>query len=204
MAITRATKAERRLAILSAAGEVFARDGYERARVDAIARRARVGKGTIYEHFGSKENLFCSYLSHLVHENVDDVTELARAEEDPRKALGCLFRGLVRSLERMLPVIGLYIEAWNLASTRPDLRDHVIDTFRELYTPFADQISDLVRRGRRRGQFANHRPADVASLLLATVDGLAYQALFILDPKELAKMARRAERLLFEGLEVRS
>ena len=88
MAITRATKAERRRAMLEAAGQVFARDGYERSRVDVIAREARVGKGTIYEHFGSKENLFCSYLSHLVHENVDDITAHAREEDDPRQALG--------------------------------------------------------------------------------------------------------------------
>jgi len=203
MAITRATKAERRRAMLEAAGQVFARDGYERSRVDVIAREARVGKGTIYEHFGSKENLFCSYLSHLVHENVDDITAHAREEDDPRQALGGLLRGLVASIERMMPVIGLYIEAWSLASTREDLREHVITTFRELYTPFADQITDLVRRGRRRGQFSNHRPADIASLVLAMIDGLAYQALFILDPKELPRIARRAERLLFEGLEIR-
>ena len=203
MAITRATKAQRRQAILEAAGTVFVRDGYERSRVDEIARRARVGKGTIYEHFGSKEDLFCSYLSHLARQNIDAVTQHARHENDPRKALGDLFRGLISSLEAMIPVIGLYIEAWNLASTRKDLRKYVITTFRDLYTPFADQVADLVRRGRRHGQFAGHRPSDVASLMLATVDGLAYQALFILDPKELPRMARRAERLLFQGLEAR-
>ena len=203
MAITRATKTERREAILEAAGAVFARDGYERSRVDEIARRARVGKGTIYEHFGSKENLFCSYLSHIVQQNTNTLTEHARHEDDPRKALGDLFRGLITSLEAMIPLIGLYIEAWNLASKRKELREYVIATFRDLYTPFADQVAELVREGRRRGQFAGHRPSDVAAMMLAIVDGLAYQALFILDPKDLPRMARRAERFLFQGLEAR-
>ncbi|WP_164006964.1 TetR/AcrR family transcriptional regulator [Pyxidicoccus trucidator] len=47
-----------RIAILNAAGEVFARFGFKKASVEDIARRAGVGKGSIYLHFESKEALF--------------------------------------------------------------------------------------------------------------------------------------------------
>ncbi|MAG32363.1 MAG: hypothetical protein CL908_15890 [Deltaproteobacteria bacterium] len=203
MSITRLTKEERHAAILTAAGEVFAREGYVRARVDAIARTARVGKGTIYEHFGSKENLLCSYLSHLVHQTVDALTEEAGQDQNPRRALTRLIRGLVESIEPMIPVMGLFFEAWNLAATRADMRSRVVDTFREMYTPVLDLIADLVRRGRREGLFGAHQPKDVASLVVATIDGLAYQALFILDPGDLPRMARRTEKLLIQGLDLR-
>lgn len=49
---------DKRRAILAAAIEVFARDGYERASVDAIAAEAGVAKPTIYNHLGGKENLY--------------------------------------------------------------------------------------------------------------------------------------------------
>lgn len=49
---------QKREAILGAAIEVFARDGYERASVDAIAAEAGVAKPTIYNHLGGKENLY--------------------------------------------------------------------------------------------------------------------------------------------------
>jgi TetR/AcrR family transcriptional regulator len=44
--------------ILAAARHEFGRKGFEGARVDAIARRARVAKGLIFYYFQSKEELF--------------------------------------------------------------------------------------------------------------------------------------------------
>lgn len=50
--------AERRQAILDAALTVFAERGYEAARLDDIAARAGVAKGTLYLYFKDKEALF--------------------------------------------------------------------------------------------------------------------------------------------------
>ena len=44
--------------IARAALTLFARDGYERTSVDAIAASAGVSKRTVYSHYGDKENLF--------------------------------------------------------------------------------------------------------------------------------------------------
>ena len=48
---------DKRLAILDAAGDVFAREGYAQAGVDAIAAAAGVAKATVYSHFGDKQTL---------------------------------------------------------------------------------------------------------------------------------------------------
>lgn len=48
-------RARRKQEILLAARAVFAQDGFRRATVDQIARRAEVAKGTIYLYFESKE-----------------------------------------------------------------------------------------------------------------------------------------------------
>jgi AcrR family transcriptional regulator len=50
--------AERRDAILAAALDEFAARGFAAARLDDVARRAGVAKGTIYLHFADKEALF--------------------------------------------------------------------------------------------------------------------------------------------------
>ena len=50
--------AARREAILAAALEEFSARGFEAARLDDVARRAGVAKGTIYLYFRDKESLF--------------------------------------------------------------------------------------------------------------------------------------------------
>ncbi|MDR3081738.1 MAG: TetR/AcrR family transcriptional regulator [Streptomyces sp.] len=59
---------EKRRAITQAAREVFGRDGYSRASVDAIASSAGVSKRTIYNHFADKEQLFQTVALEGAHE----------------------------------------------------------------------------------------------------------------------------------------
>ena len=51
-------KSKKRATILDGAIDVFINMGYELASMDKIAETAGVSKRTIYNHFGSKENLF--------------------------------------------------------------------------------------------------------------------------------------------------
>jgi AcrR family transcriptional regulator len=53
-----ARSAARREAILAAALDEFSLHGFEAARLDEVARRAGVAKGTIYLYFQGKESLF--------------------------------------------------------------------------------------------------------------------------------------------------
>jgi AcrR family transcriptional regulator len=52
------TREDKRRAILAGALTVFARDGYTRASIDAIANTAGVSTRTIYNHFADKAELF--------------------------------------------------------------------------------------------------------------------------------------------------
>src|SRR5215211_6872448 len=57
----------RRAAILAAALEEFTARGYEGARLDDVAKRAGVAKGTIYLYFADKEALFQDLVRSMVH-----------------------------------------------------------------------------------------------------------------------------------------
>jgi AcrR family transcriptional regulator len=67
-------RAARRQEILRAACEVFAESGYHEATLEEIARHAEFGKGTIYNYFSSKEELFDGIMMKLL----DEIEELAR------------------------------------------------------------------------------------------------------------------------------
>src|SRR4051812_25743549 len=73
----RALPAEaRRAAILAAALDEFTARGYEGARLDDVARRAGVAKGTIYLYFADKEALFQELVRSMVSPVLGTLTQL--------------------------------------------------------------------------------------------------------------------------------
>lgn len=60
-------KERKHLAIIDAAIKVFTTNGFGASSMDEIAREASVSKRTVYDHFGSKENLFQTILKEHWH-----------------------------------------------------------------------------------------------------------------------------------------
>jgi TetR/AcrR family transcriptional repressor of mexJK operon len=91
-------------AIAAAALVLFARDGYERTSVDAIAAEAGASKRTVYSHYGDKENLFLLVLSQTydtMRERVRDIVDRhLRDVDDVRPALTAAIREMVRTITR--------------------------------------------------------------------------------------------------------
>ena len=59
----RVKKTDKRKLIINAALSVFSRDGYKSSKMEEIAKTADIGKGTLYEYFSSKEELFLEVFS---------------------------------------------------------------------------------------------------------------------------------------------
>jgi AcrR family transcriptional regulator len=91
-------------AIAAAALVLFARDGYERTSVDAIAAEAGVSKRTVYSHYGDKENLFLQVLRETYDTMLQRVSDIAdrnlRDVEAVRPALTTCVREIVRTITR--------------------------------------------------------------------------------------------------------
>jgi AcrR family transcriptional regulator len=67
-------------AILTAAGELMARDGVRDLRMDDVAGRAGVGKATIYRRYRSKQDLITATIAALVEEIAVPDTGSTRAD----------------------------------------------------------------------------------------------------------------------------
>lgn len=79
---TRQARAER---IADAAADLLLRWGYKRVTIDDIAEAAGVGKGTIYLHWKTREELFYAVLGREYAEALEEV--LATAQQDPSAVL---------------------------------------------------------------------------------------------------------------------
>ena len=81
----RADAVRNRQRLLEAANAVFSAGGSE-ASLEAVARRAGVGIGTLYRHFPTREALFEAVYRHQV-EQLADLAEQLKLETEPVEAL---------------------------------------------------------------------------------------------------------------------
>jgi AcrR family transcriptional regulator len=82
---TRTETTRRRL--LAAAQGIFARNGFEAARLEDIAAAAGYTRGAFYANFESKEDIFLALLEKWVAERLADLDELLERHKDPAKLL---------------------------------------------------------------------------------------------------------------------
>ena len=140
--------------ICAAALDVFAEKGFAAARLDEIAKRAGVSKGTLYLYFQSKEDLFRAVVRSTVSPNIDAVR--ARIEQ-----IDVPFPQIVRMLLPMVaatvsngrigPVAKMVIgESRNFPELAKVWHDEVV-------TKALGLIAGLVERGQARGEV---RPGD--------------------------------------------
>lgn len=66
-----------RTALFGAAQRVIAKDGYERAQLETIAKEAGRTKGSVYAHFRSKEDLFLAMMEFILAERTRSIKTLS-------------------------------------------------------------------------------------------------------------------------------
>ncbi|HVX23455.1 MAG TPA: TetR/AcrR family transcriptional regulator [Acidimicrobiales bacterium] len=131
--------------LVVAAGDVFARDGGG-ASMEAIAREAGVGVGTLYRHFPRRIDV----VEAVYRTDVDD---LARAAEDavaalePWPAVVAFLEGFVRYAETNRTLLAEWAEAF--------------DKYPGLRSPSRDRIDDAAQLVVGRAQAAGAMRTDV-------------------------------------------
>ena len=78
-------------ALVEAARELFARDGFEATSLDAVAARAYVTKGAVYHHFDGKRQLFEAVFAREVEQLTATLAAVYARKKDPWDAFeaGC-------------------------------------------------------------------------------------------------------------------
>jgi AcrR family transcriptional regulator len=161
-----ATAAGTRERLLRAAADVFARRGYDGARVSDIAAGAGLSNGALYAYFGSKAELLVAALRAHGRRLLSD---LVAAEPDRSITDLLLLTG--RRLRRRRDADGwLVIEA--LVAARRD--EDVAVPMRGYVRERVDWLADLVREAQARGELDPALPpAAVAHFCLSLAVGTA-------------------------------
>jgi len=153
--------------ILDAALSLFAEKGFAATRMDDIASRAGVTKGTIYLYFDSKEEVFKSLVRESIGITLSSVIENAGAFEGSARALLELVlrtvgRFMLTSDRIVLPKIVL-AEAGNFPELVRFYRGEIIEKGLAL-------LSSVFARGIASGEFRSDvKPEHAARLAIAPV-----------------------------------
>jgi AcrR family transcriptional regulator len=150
--------------ILDAAERLLGRFGYAKMTMDDLAREVGIGKGTLYLHFPSKEEVVLSRLDRMIDRLTAELQAIAASDRDPAEKLRQML--VARVLFRFDAARG-YAESIDemLASIRPGLLARRERHFAQEAAVFAQLLSDA----KRAGVFTFRDAATVAqSLLLAT------------------------------------
>jgi AcrR family transcriptional regulator len=156
----------RRQTILKAALAVFAERGFAAARLDDVAVRAGVAKGTLYLYFHSKEALFEALIRDAISPLLAHVGAVAAAPDmPPTKALETffsLFERQVLGTDRKLLLRLIISEGVRF----PALAEIY---YREVVTRGLGLVRTLAERAAKDGTFATTAPARFPQLIIAPV-----------------------------------
>ncbi len=158
----RKPKPQRQAQILRAAFEEFAAHGYAATRLDDVAKRAGIAKGTIYLYFRDKQQLFRAAVRSLIQKRFDVVvgTLSGPAEGLLRELLSRMYTQVVRN-DRARSIVRMLVAE---RGKFPQLSDIY---HREVIAPGMKAVRLVLQRGIASGEFRNTRAVEFPQILAA-------------------------------------
>src|SRR5258708_5720054 len=187
--------AARRDAILAAALDEFADRGFAETRLDDVAKRADVAKGTIYLYFADKEALFQELIRAQLSPVVGGVIHASHADIPLRQFAEQLIEVFVRDVfgTRRKDVIRLIITE---GPRFPKLAEFY---YREVIARVLEAVRALLRRAVERGELKDDTLVRHPQLLAAPgIVAIIWSELFDrFEPLDIRAMMRAHFDILF-------
>ena len=194
---TRLPAAERRLAIVNAAIDVFTTGSYRGTTTAEIARAAGVSEPILYRHFASKRDIYLAALDHVWSQARARWEEALADSPDIGSAFASMTRTHVSIHECKFQLAELWVQALSEAAEDPELRRHLRRHMREVH----HFTAAVIRRGQEEGTLHASRDADAEAwtFLAGGVLGMVGRRIGLLNEQEVE--AIRTARLQWLGAE---
>src|SRR5687767_7665763 len=163
-------------AILDATDKLLTRYGYKKMTIDDLAREVGIGKGSVYLHFKSKEEIALSHIDRIIERLKARLRAIAQNKSTCEKRLRQML------IERVLfrfDSVQHYTRSLNemLAQLRPRLLERRKKYFDEEARIFAE----LIEEGVAAGVFNTKKPLQAATALLDATNSLLPYSLSVIE-----------------------
>lgn len=182
--------------LLSAAADVFARQGYAEATAEAVAREAGMSKATFYEHFSNKEEcimaVFDDYASYVLTRLAQSVDgEFPNYRERVRARVRSFFETV---LERRNAAQTMLVEIIGAGPVAAERRDAILDVIADAI--YRDNQEAAPKYGAPR-----YASRDDAFVCVIAVAELISRQLRTGKPEDLDELEPVIDRLFFGVLD---
>ncbi len=150
--------------IIEAALDLFVTSGFNATRLEDVAKRAGISKGTLYLYFRSKEDLFRAVVQQII------IPEVEKAEQHAASFTGSQQELLTHMINNWWNVIGktrlagipklMVSEAANFPELARFYVKNVVSRARKIMT-------DAIQKGIEQGEFRTCDPNSASRLLIA-------------------------------------
>jgi TetR/AcrR family fatty acid metabolism transcriptional regulator len=192
-------RAQKRNRLLEAAAKVFSERGFKRTTMAEVARRADVGKGTVYEYFESKESLFLELLDWYCSVSLQAAAPSGGEKATATESLKAFGQDTVRLMLENWDLFPLSMEFWSEASQTRQ-REGLFKVMKGMYEGYRSVVVAILRAGQASGEFRKGLDLEaLATMVVGGFDGMFLQYHFdpSLDP---AAIADRFMEVFIEGI----
>ncbi|HKF35961.1 MAG TPA: TetR/AcrR family transcriptional regulator [Ktedonobacteraceae bacterium] len=189
---------ERRTQILEAAMAVFARQGFDQARMDDIAQEVGLSKGALYLYYKSKDAIISAILQFFFSQAMKKLQGFLESEEQPsvREQLLRLNQYYIAEMKWMVSLLPLSFEFYAVAARQKTVRQF----FKRYFKDYREVLAALVQRGIDRGEFRPVLAESVAIAITALYEGLTLLWMVDPDATQWEQTGESSLLLLLDGL----
>ena len=185
-------------AILDATDRLLARYGYRKMTIDDLAKEVGIGKGSVYLHFESKQEIALSHIDRIVERLKTSLHASARSNAAPQKKL---HKMLIDRVMMRFDSVQHYTQSLNelLAQVRPKLLERRKRYFEEEARAFATVLAE----GKAAGIFSLKDPLETGRALIDATNALLPYSLSAWELGERAEIEKKTDNvadLLLNGL----
>ena len=189
---------EVREAILDAGERLLAGHGYKKMTIDDLAREVGIGKGSVYLHFTSKEEIALSHVDRIVERLKEQLKIISGRKISTEKKLRQMI--LIRVLFRF-DSVQHYTQSLNdlLAALRPKL----LARREEYFKQEAEIFAEVIKEGQAKGDFQKGNASELAETFLLATNSLLPLSLTtqeLGERRDIEEKTLRIADLLLKGI----
>ncbi|MDQ3323056.1 MAG: TetR/AcrR family transcriptional regulator [Acidobacteriota bacterium] len=176
--------------ILDATDRLLARFGYKKMTIDDLAQEVGIGKGTIYLHFSSKEEIALSHIDRIIERMKVRLKEISSADVSPDERLREML--LTRVLFRF-DSVQHYTRSLN--DLLADLRPRLLARRKQYFEDEAQIFAEVLQEGDKIKIFSVPNALKTAETLLLATNSLLPYSLNTTELGERSEIEERVGRL---------